>query len=130
MKKAEFKPLPVDATEAPRADPLGRLVILARKDSLRGGADLDEKLTPLYRVAPGYPAALRADKPSGEATVEFVIDRDGRARLPRIVAATREEFGWAAATAVAQWLFRPPLRGGAPVEVKVQIPFNFTPPNG
>jgi TonB family protein len=131
LKKASFAPLPADATEAARADPLGRLVILARRDSLRGGADLDERLTPLYRAAPIYPAALRAaDKPSGEVTIEFVIDRDGRARMPRIVAASREEFGWAAATAVGQWLFRPPLRGGAPTEVKVQIPFNFTPPNG
>ena len=131
LKKAEFTPLPADATEAPRGDPLGRLVVLARQEALRGGGDLDEKLTPLYRVAPTYPAVLRAaDKPAGEATIEFVIDRDGRARLPRIVAATHEEFGWAAATAVAQWLFRPPLRGGAPTEVKVQIPINFTPPNG
>lgn len=131
LKKAVFKPLPADATEAPRHDPLGRLVMLARKDSLRGGGDLDEKLTPLYRVAPNYPVALRtADKPSGEAMIEFVIDRDGRARLPRIVSATHEPFGWAAATAVAQWLFRPPLRGGVATEVKVQIPFGFTPPNG
>lgn len=131
LKKMTFTPVAAAATAASGDEPVGRLVILARKNALRGGGELDEKLTPLYRVAPRYPAVWQAaDKPSGEATIEFVIDRDGRARLPRIVTATHEEFGWAAATAVAQWLFRPPVRGGAPTEVMVQIPFTFTPPNG
>jgi TonB family protein len=60
--------------------------------------------------------------------IDFVIDRDGRARLPQIISATSEEFGWAAATAVAQWVFRPPLRGGQPVDIKVRIPFSFKAP--
>jgi TonB family protein len=125
-QRVEFKAPPVDATQAPPDDPLARLVILARKGALRGaGGDLDEKLTPLYRVVPVYPEALASEKPAGQAVIEFVIDRDGRARLPRIVSATREEFGWAAATAVAQWLFRAPTRGGAPTEVMVQIPVQF-----
>lgn len=126
LKRAEFKAPPLDATTAPADDPQARLVILARKSPLPGGGDLDERLTPLYRIAPVYPAALAGDeKPTGQAVIEFVIDRDGRARLPRIVSATREEFGWAAATAVAQWLFRAPRRGGAATEVKVQIPIQF-----
>lgn len=128
MKKAEFKAVSMEGVEAGE-DPLARLVRLTRSGAVRGGVGLDERVTPIYRVAPGYPAALAAgERPSGSATIEFFIDRDGRARLPRIVSATHEEFGWAAATAVGQWIFKAPKRGGEPTEVKVQIPFNFVPP--
>jgi TonB family protein len=68
------------------------------------------------------------DWPSGDkgvAVVEFVIDRDGRVRLPRIVSATRPSLGWSAATALSQWVFTTPMRGGKPTEVKVQIPIEF-----
>lgn len=129
VKHAEFKAVPVDAAPGESSDPLVRLVRLARVGEIRGGAGLDEKPAPLYRVAPGYPAALRTSgRPSGQAIVDFVIDRDGRARLPRVVSSTHEEFGWAAATAVTQWVFKVPRRGGGPTEVKVQIPFQFTAP--
>ncbi len=91
-------------------------------------AGLDQQLRPIWRTMPVYPQGLRTEKPGGHAMVEFIIDRDGRARLPRVVSATREEFGWAAATAVSQWVFARPLRAGQPVEVKVSIPVEFTPP--
>ncbi|HEX2853310.1 MAG TPA: TonB family protein [Opitutaceae bacterium] len=127
VKKAEFKPVPMELQDA-SGDPVVRLVRLVRAGPIRGGG-LDEKISPVYRVAPGYPAALAAgERPSGNTTIEFVIDRDGRARLPRIVSATHEEFGWAAATAVGQWIFKAPKRAGEPAEAKVQIPFNFVPP--
>jgi len=104
-------------------------------DRLRSGhaADLaaeglDAPLNPLYRVPPFYPNELRAENVAGEAVVEFVIDRDGRARIAHIISASREEFGWAAATAIEQWLFDPPRRSGQAVDVRVRIPFKFSPP--
>jgi TonB family protein len=128
LKRMEFKPVSI-ATQEPDKEPVVRLLRLARAGAIRGGGGLDEKITPVYRVAPGYPAALAAgERPTGNATIEFLIDRDGRARLPRIVSATHEEFGWAAATAVGQWIFRTPKRAGESTEVKVQIPVNFSPP--
>lgn len=93
-----------------------------------GAGGLDQKLNPLWRGFPVYPANFSDPKPTGEALIEFVIDRDGRVRLPHIKSATREEFGWAAATAVSQWVFAPPRRKGAPVDVRVSIPIEFTPP--
>lgn len=124
VKRADFKPVPTDDPN----DPDARLVRLEKAGEIRGGAGLDEKLIPLYRIPPSYPAALRETKPSGDAMVEFVVDRDGRVRMPRIVSASQEEFGWAAATAVVQWVFKAPTRGGQPTEVRVKIPMNFTPP--
>ena len=133
VKKFEFVAVPLagaeETKEATTVDEWTDLVQRARAGSISAAAGLDEKLTPLYRVPPPYPAALKAaGGPKGEALIEFVIARDGRVRLPRIVSATHEEFGWAAATAVAQWVFKAPLRGGQPVDVKVSIPIGFAAP--
>ncbi len=92
------------------------------------GADLDEKLKPIYRASP---VRTDAHVKSGEAAVaeiEVIIDHNGRARLPRILSASREDFGWAAATAASRWVFDPALKGGEPVYVRVKIPFKYTPP--
>lgn len=90
---------------------------------------LDGKLLPLYRVLPAYPKALLENgRPAGRADLEFVIDRKGRVRLPRVLNATHPEFGWAAATALAQWVFTAPARGGEPVDVRVRMPMEFPAP--
>jgi hypothetical protein len=44
------------------------------------------------------------------------------------VAATRPEFGWAAATAVQQWVFARPLRQGELTDARVSVEISFTPP--
>lgn len=110
--------------------PVARLVGEMRPGGggVGGAGGLDQSLKPLWRGFPVYPAALREAKPTGQAAIEFIIDRDGRVRLPRIVSATREEFGWAAATAVSQWVFERPRRQGKPVDVRVSIPVEFAPP--
>jgi len=121
-KHAEFKPAAAD-------DPVARLAAALRAGHVGGAKGLDARLAPAFQMPPLYPAALKAaGGPAGQAEIEFVIDRDGRARLPRVVSASREEFGWAAATAVAQWVFFPPRRGGQPVDVKVRVPFDFSAP--
>jgi len=94
-------------------------------DSARG---LDAPLRPLWRVAPPYPQALTLEKAGGRAMIQFIIDHEGRVRLPRIASAARPEFGWAAATAVSQWVFVPPRREGKPVDVEVSIPMDFVAP--
>jgi TonB family protein len=98
------------------------------KTGIASAKGLDRPLVPLWRISPRYPAALLAEKPVGEAVVEFVIDRMGRARLPQAVSATHEAFGWAAVTAISQWVFASPMRNGVAVDVRVSIPVNFKPP--
>jgi TonB family protein len=93
-----------------------------------GPGGLDGKLAPLWRGFPVYPQAFLNEPIKGDALIEFIIDREGRARLPKIVSATEEAFGWAAATAIAQWVFERPMRGGEPVDVTVRIPVGFKPP--
>jgi TonB family protein len=118
------------AFEPPRAGTVARLAEVQRPGGagVGGAAGLDRPLKPLWRGFPVYPSAVRAEGIHGDAKVEFIIDRDGRTRLPHFVSASREEFGWAAATAISQWVFEKPMRKGEPVDVRVSIPVDFTPP--
>jgi TonB family protein len=93
-----------------------------------GAGGLDRRLSPLWRGFPVYPQRLRAERPAGRAVIEFIVDREGRARLPRVVSATHDAFGWAAAAAISQWVFEPPQRQGQATEVRVSIPVDFSPP--
>lgn len=87
--------------------------------------DLDAALKPLSRRRPVYPSALREAGQDGEAVIEFFIDEQGDAQLPRIVSATAPEFGYAAAQAVATWRFTRPRRGGKPAVVRAKVPVTF-----
>ncbi len=87
--------------------------------------DLDAKLVVRSRKAPRFPLSVKEDVKAGEALIEFLVDEDGRARLPRIVSASEEAFGYAAVQSVATWRFEPPASGGRPVVVRVQIPISF-----
>lgn len=88
--------------------------------------DLDTRPKVVQQVSPAYPRALKDDGLTGQAEIEFIIDREGRVLFPRIVSASHEDFGWAAATAVAQWKFQPPQKGGRNVEAKMSVPILFT----
>ncbi|MEO6004480.1 MAG: TonB family protein [Opitutus sp.] len=107
---------------------LARLVTALRDGTIQGAKGLDQKLTPIYRAMPHYPGAfVGREAPAGQAVIDLIVDREGRVRLPRIVSASQPEFGWAAATAALQWVFKAPRRAGEPTEVKVRIPFEFKP---
>jgi TonB family protein len=114
----------------PTAGELNRLMVALQPggSGVTGAHGLDERLRPIWRVSPVYPDALRVDKTVGKAMIEFIIDHDGRCRLPRVVSASQPEFGWAAAAAINQWVFARPTRGGQPVDVKVSIPVDFPAP--
>ncbi|HEY0944202.1 MAG TPA: TonB family protein [Opitutaceae bacterium] len=108
-------------------DAQARLVALLAPGGagIAGARGLDARLMPVYRVAPLSPELPREGGASAE--IEFIIDREGRARLPRVRSASPAEFGWAAAVAVAQWVFERPTRGGEPTDVRVAIPFSYKP---
>lgn len=123
----QFTP-PAQAVEADEPADARLLRALRAGETIPGPKGIDGKLKPIWRAMPVYPVALREEHPDGTADIEFVIDQTGRARVPKIVSATREEFGWAAATAIAQWVFDRPTRGGQPTDVRVKIPVKFSPP--
>lgn len=86
-----------------------------------GAGDLDAPLRALLQVQPSVPPSLRQARVAGSATVEFYVDAQGRVLLPELASASHEEFGWAALTAVNQWRFEPPRRGGQPVVARGRV---------
>jgi TonB family protein len=96
-----------------------------KPESIAGVDKLDRPLKPLSRRAPVFPLAPGGKVDHGEAQVEFLIDKDGHVRLPRIAEASDPAFGYAAVQAVSQWLFEPPKAGGKAVVVRVIVPFRF-----
>ncbi len=122
------------AFKQPAAEPVegetpeDRLIrILRGGGTIAGAKGLDAKLRPLWRVAAVYPAELRGEGLKGSADIECVIDREGRVRLPHAVASTHEKFARAAVIAVSSWVFDPPMRDGQPTDVRVRVPFPFSP---
>lgn len=123
----EYDFQPKGRTDAPVAEE-GRLILrdLEKKPgSILTLQELDQPLKPVSRQAPAYPSALLAAGPAGEAEVEFFVDMNGSVQLPRIVASSAPEFGYAAVQAVAAWRFEPPLKGGKAVVVRVRLPIGF-----
>jgi TonB family protein len=89
--------------------------------------EVDAMPKPTFRVPPELPETLKKSGEVATAQIEIIIDPSGRARLPRILEATRDDFGWAAATAASRWIFQPALKDGQPVYLRVIIPFKFSP---
>ncbi len=88
--------------------------------------DLDQPLKPRSRRPPVYPSTLLKAGQPGEATIEFYVDKNGDVQLPRIIASTAPEFGYAAVQAIATWRFEPPKKGRKPAIVRTQIPIGFS----
>ncbi len=86
---------------------------------------LDERPKPLSARPPVYPTSLLKAGQPGSAQIEFIIDEDGDAQLPRIVSSTEPAFGYAAVQAVATWRFAAPRKDGKRVATRVQVPMNF-----
>jgi TonB family protein len=109
-------------------DPISRAVLTElrkEKPSILSVADLDDRPKAVAQNSAVYPRSLKTDGLTGQAEIEFIVDRDGRVLFPRIVSSSHEDFGWAAATAVAQWKFNPPLRNGQRVDVRMSVPVMF-----
>lgn len=102
-----------------------REVMVKTKEDIVDYNLLDTPPAPIERVPPVYPEKFLG-KP-GNAEIEFILDREGRAQLPRIVSASAPEFGYAAATAVSQWKFEPPKKDGVAVDSRVRVPLVFNP---
>ncbi len=94
------------------------------RPNLASENQLDKKLSPL-RQEVRYPYSVLNDGVSGEATIEIVVDRTGRVLFPRIVSATTSDIGYAAATAVSRWRFPAPIKGGQPVDARIQVKVSY-----
>jgi TonB family protein len=116
--------------EEPRANSEEQRLLAGLAGSERpiSARELDRPLFPLFQRPAVFPPDRLDAGEGGRAEIEFIIDRTGRVRLPRMRGATDPAFGWAAMTGLSQWLFETPRKNGQPVDVRVAIPMEFTPP--
>ena len=83
--------------------------------------ELDTPLHSTRQEPPVYPTALLGEGVSGKAEIEFIVTQEGRVAFPKIVSATSEDFGWAAATAISRWRYQPPVKGAQKVDTRARI---------
>ena len=76
------------------------------------------------QVTPVYPASARQARISGTVRIEAVIGRDGIIQSLQVTSG-HPWLAQAALDAVRQWVYRPTLLNGEPVEVLTQIDVNF-----
>ncbi len=86
---------------------------------------LDLPVKVVSQRTPVFPLSVQSRLTQGQAKLEFLIDEEGRVRLPRIVTAADPAFGYAAIQAVSAWRFEPPKASGKPVVARVRLPFEF-----
>jgi len=126
---AEYEFKPNGRADVPVSDTASQILRTVEKkpEDIAALKELDRPLKPISQRPPAYPSSLEKAGAPGTATIEFYVDKNGDAQLPRIVSSTAPEFGYAAAQAIATWRFEPAKRGGKTVIVRTQIPLNFSP---
>jgi periplasmic protein TonB len=76
-------------------------------------------------VTPIYPPEAKANRVQGSVRFTVVIGKDGRVQSVTLVYGD-PVLAQAAKEAVQQWVYKPTLLNGDPVEVMTQVDVNFT----
>ncbi|MEQ1947912.1 MAG: energy transducer TonB [Bryobacteraceae bacterium] len=96
----------------------------AAPQQIRVGGNIQSGLL-IKRVTPEYPPMARSARVQGIVRFSAVIGKDGRIRDLQ-VAGGPQLLIQPATAAVKQWVYRPTMLNGQPVEVATQIEVNFT----
>jgi TonB family protein len=83
----------------------------------------------LIQVPPVYPEAARQAGTSGVVRLGIIITKEGRVRDIRVMNSLGMGLDVAAMKAVQDWVYRPTMLNGEPVEVVTTVEVNFM-PNG
>jgi len=112
--------------EAPARAPMAFTVNLALEPLASGGkAGSIERPVPIDMKKAAYPQSAQAKKIQGEVALDVTIDTAGKASDVRVVKALAPELDAAAADAMRASTFRPGMKDGTPVPVKVTITVAF-----
>lgn len=88
---------------------------------------LDGIPTPIQVTQPIYPKEWIDQGLRGSVIVDFYIDETGAVRMTSVASTAQPLLAAAAAAAVREWRFAPPLRKGRPVLAHCQQVFRFEP---
>jgi protein TonB len=95
-----------------------------RKEPLRVGGNV-QAANLIRRVTPQYPALAKSARIQGTVRFTAIIGKDGTIQNLQLVSG-HPMLVPAATEAVKQWVYKPTLLNGEPVEVITQIDVNFT----
>jgi TonB family protein len=76
-------------------------------------------------TAPVYSETSKKGHVAGQVVLSAKISPEGRVRTLKLLSTPNAELGFAALAAVRQWIYRPYLRNGQPVEVDTKIIVSF-----
>lgn len=102
-------------------------MVIRSREHLASAHQLDTPLRALQTVAPLSPAPDVQVPGTASVTLDFIVDAQGRPRMPVVLTTPNEVYAAAAVDALEQWQFAPPTRAGRPVAVRVQQQFVFEP---
>jgi len=81
---------------------------------------------PIKRVAPDYPAEAVRDSIEGKVILNLIVDEHGDVmEVVVITAAPPDIFNEAAVQAMLQWKFKPAMKDGKPIKVRLAYPIEF-----
>jgi len=88
-------------------------------------ADLDRNPEPLVRVAPQVPPMLKREGFTGKAQVGFIVTAQGDVVNPYIISSSDVHLDDSALIAISKWKFRPGVKAGRKVNVRMVQPFLY-----
>jgi TonB family protein len=116
----------------PNADKTGSMIFVTLYSAgpaespkrIRVGGNV-EAANIVQKVTPIYPADAKANRIQGSVRFTVIIGKDGRVQNLTLVSGD-PVLAQAAKEAVQQWIYKPTLLNGDPVEVVTQVDVNFT----
>lgn len=86
---------------------------------------VDVAPVPIKEVPPIFPVVDQnpGTETTGRAVIAFIVDKDGTVKQAQVERASAVEYGEAALEAVKQWKFKPAMKNGVPVPVRMSFPF-------
>jgi TonB family protein len=94
--------------------------------------DMQSLPSVIEQKAPVFPADLKQRGVTGMVDVGFIVDERGMVARTYVLYSTERGFETPALEAVKNWKFKPAMRDGKPVAVRMAVPINFhlgRPPN-
>ena len=86
---------------------------------------MDKPPLAINRPAPNYPMAARQMRREGEVELRLLIDAQGQVAAVEVLTGGRTDFASSAERAVRKWKYRPAMKDGVPVQVKIVEKVSF-----
>lgn len=91
--------------------------------------ELDKPLDAVVEIMPSSPDRLGAVAREGSVVVEYLVDAEGKVRMPIIDSSDDEAFTNSVLLAITEWRYAVPTHVGRPVIARVKQKFTFAPPS-